>query len=92
MGITKLDDIQMNQRKEEYRKSKEKDLDTIERKEIYAEIKRLIGYGLPEKEVVERLTEKFSTSKYQSFFQNWVNDQYKKIKPTNHSKEDELQR
>lgn len=79
-----LDSLIVEQNKIEYSKIKEGDKDTKERREIFSEIKRLIGYGLPEKEVVERLTEKFSTSKYQRFFQNWVNDQYKKNK-TNES-------
>ncbi len=56
--------------REEYRKKKKEDEDTIERRGIYAEIKRLIRYGLPQTEVVERLKEKFPNSKYQMFFQN----------------------
>lgn len=79
IGTTKLYDrilfgIGLQQSRQEYEKTKQEDTDTIERKEIHIEIKRLIGYGLPEKEVVERLTEKFPNSKYKEFFNNWVND------------------
>lgn len=84
--------VEDKQRRVEYEKRKKEDTDTNERVNIHFEIKRLIGYGLPQQEIVERLTEKFADSKYQMFFKNWVDDQYKKGKQMNHSREDESQR
>ncbi len=84
--------LEYKQKRVEYRKKKQEDTDTNERINIHFEIERLIGYGLPKQEVVERLTEKFADSKYQMFFQSWVNDQYKKRKSMNNSRKDELQR
>ncbi len=85
--------IKYQERKQRYSEQKREDTDTKERINIHFEIKRLIGYGLPKKEVVERLREKFPTSKYQMFFPNWVNDQYEKIKPkfSEFSKEKDLE-
>jgi hypothetical protein len=53
--------------------------DSIARKNIHIEIKRLLEYGLDKKETLERLSEKFPESKYNIYFQNWIEDCYKKI-------------
>lgn len=47
-------------------------------------------YGFPVEEAVARLKDVFPNSKYQIFFENWVKDQYAKIKPSSNSREDEL--
>lgn len=81
-------DWEHREKKQEHKDTK----DTIERQDIHEEIVRLIGYGLPKTEVVERLTEKFANSKYQIFFEGWIEDQYAKIKPNDASREDGLSR
>lgn len=63
-----INGIEYKQQRVAYEEWKKKDTDTNERIKIHSEIKRLIGYGLPQQEVVERLTEKFADSKYQMFF------------------------
>lgn len=76
--------------KRQYAEKKKEDKDTNERQDIHRQIVTLMKYGFPVEEAVARLKDVFPNSKYQIFFENWVKDQYAKIKPSSNSREDEL--
>lgn len=82
--------FESEQVRKKYIERKRNDTDTIERKDIHAEIKRLMNYGFPEEETVAKLKKVFPDSKYQMFFGNWVKDQYGRKKPNSSSREDDL--
>ena len=73
-----------------YAEKKKEDKDTNERQDIHRQIVALMNYGFPLEEAVARLKDVFPNSKYQMFFENWVKDQYAKIKPSSSSREDDL--
>ena len=86
IGITMTEEKNRKIREKERQAS----TDTDVRIEIHSEIKRLLEYGLSQKETLERLTEKFSDSKYICYFENWISDHFKKInKQVKELKEDE---